>query len=752
MKLAIVSNYINHHQIPLANELYRRLGDDFAFIQTMEMEKDRVQMGWMSEVENIPYLKLFYEDEENCKKIIMDFDIVVFGGVEDESYIKPRLNAGKTVIRSSERLYREGQWKSISPRGRKKKWEDHTQYRDKNVYLLCDGAYVASDFNIVKAYPNKKFSWGYFPAIYKKDKTELLSGKKHFDENGSRQINILWSGRFLKLKHPEYAVRIATDLKKSGIPFHLNMIGAGDLDEELRTYVKKNGLDDCVTFRGFLSPAKVRGEMDKADIFLFTSDYREGWGAVLNESMNSGCAVVACAGIGAVPTLLEHDFNGLVYRNGDYKGFRDNVLRLCKSGELRNKLGLNAYDTITKLWTPETGAARLLEFCDNLLNNRIKVWGEGPLSYAPDISPKKGYEYATRKESSGKRLYVCHTFYHVYISMLKEFNRPLSEQGKAHIALSTMSSDFSSLKQRLEETDVFEKIFILPEKRDTDFDGLMKYKKNHGNILIHTVNRIIYTKKLAKLEEPFMTVDFKNYDNIYVYCDSDPVGYYLNANHIKYHAVEDGLNCLENLDDAHFSNRGHFKLKAFLSSLNVIFIQNGYGKYCIDMEINDRTKLEYDCPKYKVVPRSELEEDLSKEEKQKLIKAFIPDGEKLLEKLESVKNEKCVLILTEPYHFDEETQTKIVSDIIAEHCMGMKVVIKPHPRDTIEYNKIFKDCIVINGKFPMEVMNHMDVITFEKSIAIVNMAMYTLKFVKEKINLGVEFWDRYEPREKHNFK
>ena len=52
----------------------------------------------------------------------------------------------------------------------------------------------------------------------------------------------------------------------------------------------------------------------------------------------------------------------------------------------------------------------------------------------------------------------------------------------------------------------------------------------------------------------------------------------------------------------------------------------------------------------------------------------------------------------------------------------------------------------------MEVMNHMDVITFEKSIAIVNMAMYTLKFVKEKINLGASFWDKYEAPEKHVFK
>lgn len=752
MKLVIVSNYINHHQIPLANNLYERLSGDFAFIQTMEMEEDRVRMGWMSEVKDIPYLKLFYKDEENCRNLIMDADIVIFGGVEDESYIKPRLNAGRIVIRSSERLYREGQWKSISPRGRRKKWEDHTQYRDKDVYLLCDGAYVASDFNIVKAYPNKKFTWGYFPEIKEKDLSRLFSKKNVTDQNGKRQINLLWSGRFLTLKHPEYALKIARDLRDRGVSFHLDMVGAGDLEESLKKYSAKYTLEDHVTFHGFLNPSEVRDCMDKTDIFLFTSDYREGWGAVLNESMNSGCAIVACAGIGAVPTLIERDYNGLVYRNGDYKGFRDNVFRLCEDEGLRIRLGKNAYNTVWTLWNPATAADRLIIFCENILKGQIKVWGEGPLSYAPDISPRKGYEYTGRKEKTGSRIYVCHTFYHVYVSMLKEFALPEETRGRAHIALSTMSSDFTEHEKRLESVKLFEKIYMLPEKRDSDFPGLMKYKENHGNILIHTINRIIYTKKLARLEEPFMTVDFAKYDNVYVYCDSDPIGFYLNAKHIKYHALEDGLNCLENLDDAHFSNRGHFKLKAFLSSINLIFIQNGYGRYCMDMEINDRTKLEYDCPKYKVVPRSELEDRLSKEEKQMLVKAFIPGADELIEELSAAKGEKCVLILTEPYHFDEETQTRIVGDIISEYCKGMRVVIKPHPRDTIDYRKVYPGCIVINGKFPMEVMNHMDIITFEKSIAIVNMAMYTLKFVKEKINLGPSFWDRYEAPEKHVFK
>lgn len=393
MKLTIVSNYINHHQIPMANELYRKLGAGFAFIQTSPMEEERVKMGWGDEVKSIPYLKLYYEECERCARLVMDSDIVVFGGVEDERYIKPRLNAGKIVIRASERLYREGQWKSISLRGRKKKYEDHTRYADAQVYLLCHGAYVASDFEIVHAYPDKKFVWGYFPAVNSYDIDKLFFKKLHLDQKGRPEVRLLWAGRFMKLKHPEYAVKVAKYLACQGISFHLDMVGGGDLEEKLKNLVVKYKLEDKVTFHGFLSPKSVRWCMEEADIFMFTSDYLEGWGAVLNESMNSACAVVAGHGIGAVPFLIKHEQNGLVYRTGHYKEFREQVLRLCKDGELRKRLGVNAYQTIVKEWNPKTAADRLYRFCDGLLRGEMKPQKEGPLSPAPLISPREGYAY-----------------------------------------------------------------------------------------------------------------------------------------------------------------------------------------------------------------------------------------------------------------------------------------------------------------------------------------------------------------------
>lgn len=396
MKITIVSNYINHHQIPMSNGLYKRLGAQFSFIQTSLMEEDRVKMGWESEVSSIPYLKLYYEDEKGCASLIMDSDVVIFGGVEDERYIKPRLEAGKIVIRASERLYREGQWKSISPRGRKKKYEDHTKYADSPVYLLCHGAYVASDFAIVHAYPDKKYRWGYFPAVYTYSLDSLFFRKIHLDKRGKREVRLLWAGRFLKLKHPEYAVKAARYLESRGISFHLDMVGGGELEGRLKKLVRKYRLGDRVTFHGFQPPQNVRRYMEEADIFLFTSNYLEGWGAVLNEAMNSACAVVAGHGIGAVPFLLRHEKNGLVYKTGQFCEFQNQVLRLCRNEALRKKLGANAYETIVTEWNPENAAERLLYFCEGLLGGEVRPQAQGPLSPAPVIAPREGYLYTRR--------------------------------------------------------------------------------------------------------------------------------------------------------------------------------------------------------------------------------------------------------------------------------------------------------------------------------------------------------------------
>ena len=136
MYITFVSNYINHHQIPFCKAMCAKEGVKFTFVQTQPMEAERVKMGWTVK-DALSFVKYYYKEPQKCAELILKSDVVIFGGTNDESYIKPRLKAGKPVIRCSERLYREAQWKAVSPRGLVKKYLDHTRYRKEKVYLLC---------------------------------------------------------------------------------------------------------------------------------------------------------------------------------------------------------------------------------------------------------------------------------------------------------------------------------------------------------------------------------------------------------------------------------------------------------------------------------------------------------------------------------------------------------------------------------------------------------------------------------------
>lgn len=383
MKITFISNYINHHQIPLANELYAKLGDDYHFIQTEPMEEDRVKMGWGAEVKDIPYLRYFYEQPKECEKLVLESDVVVFGGVEDESYIKPRLEKGLFTIRCSERIYKTGQWKMISPRGLIKKYNDHVRYRKKDVYLLCAGGYVADDFRLIGAYPDKMMKWGYFVEKYNYDLQALFSLKAE-----NKEPVILWVGRMIDLKHPEYAVHMAAELKKQGKKFKLRFIGDGEKKEEIIALVEKLDVKEQVEFLGFMAPKEVRKQMETADILLMTSNRIEGWGAVVNEAMNAGCVVVASHIIGSAPYLIKHEENGLVFKAGSYTSLTKEVLKIIDNTSYRKKMGMAAYETIDTLWNPSTAAKRFIEFCNTKVVDRYQ---EGPCSKAVPVREKRMY-------------------------------------------------------------------------------------------------------------------------------------------------------------------------------------------------------------------------------------------------------------------------------------------------------------------------------------------------------------------------
>lgn len=383
MTVVFVSNYINHHQIPFCNACYRQWGEDFFFIQTQPMEKERLAMGWDEGGEKLPYVRRFYKEEECCRKLILECDVLLAGWNDKDDLVQQRLRSKKLTIRISERIYREGQFKAVSPKGLIHKYREHIRYRKDPAYLLCAGAYVPSDFHLIHAYPEKMFKWGYFP------ETRCYKEGELWEKKEKEGIHVVWAGRFIPLKHPEYMIRLAKDVPACRI----HMAGSGELQPRMEELAREYGVEERVIFYGFQKPEKVREIMERCQIHVFTSNHLEGWGAVVNEAMNSGCAVVANVQAGAVPYLVRQKVNGIAYPAGNYEKMKEAVEYLVDHpGELR-KMGQAAYETIIRSWNAEHAAKALKDMVEGIKAGNFRPEKEGPLSPAPVVSPGKMFRF-----------------------------------------------------------------------------------------------------------------------------------------------------------------------------------------------------------------------------------------------------------------------------------------------------------------------------------------------------------------------
>lgn len=380
MKVAFFSNYLNHHQLPFCLAMDKLTQGQFTFVATKRIGDGRLALGYKDMDKQYPFVLTTYDDEENEKKarqLARDCDVVITGSAP-EVYTKIRIAENKLTFRYSERIYRRGWWRAFAPRGLAFMLNNHTRYRKKALYMLCASAYTASDYSITGSYINKTFKWGYFPEVKKQNIEKLFLRKRN-----QKRVTLLWVARLIPLKHPDVVVLLAEKLKKKGYDFELILIGSGEMEAKLKEIIREKQLDDCVSMLGAMPPESVRKHMEDADIFLFTSDFREGWGAVLNEAMNSACAIVASHAIGSVPFLLEDGKNGYIYRNGDMNSLYDRTVRLIESPELREALGKSAYQTLSDEWNADTAAKRLLELSDALLQGKDGVlYKSGPCSKA----------------------------------------------------------------------------------------------------------------------------------------------------------------------------------------------------------------------------------------------------------------------------------------------------------------------------------------------------------------------------------
>ena len=388
-KLAFVTNFITSHQIELARNFAKIYGDDYIFILMSNsgyegsgaVTKDSNKK--INDYNSEKFLFKGWENPELARKFINESECVILGGIHP-AILQERLKSGKLTFFYSERFMKGGLLKDLA---RLIKYNFFTGIRksardkDSKFYLLCASAFAVKDYNLCGLFKNKAFKWGYFPEVRHYENIDSLISQKN-------QARILWAGRFINWKHPEFAVKLADNLRNQNINFSLKIAGAGAMYETLSSMIDSLNLRELVnlTPEG-LSTEEIRSEMEKSQIFIFTSDKGEGWGAVLNESMNSACAVVAGNKIGSAPYLINDGQNGLLFRDKDIQDLTLKVKSLLTDPGKISRLGRAAYETIINEWNAENAAEKFIKLADSIMSgeDRKNLFSEGICSAAQVI-------------------------------------------------------------------------------------------------------------------------------------------------------------------------------------------------------------------------------------------------------------------------------------------------------------------------------------------------------------------------------
>lgn len=201
-KLVFFGNYLNHHQVPLADAFFTILGDSFAFVATMPVDVEHLKGG--RDYSSRPYCVVASMDvaaRQHAMELARTAEVCVFGADSLEYAIEraKQPNCGLS-FEFGERWLKRGWINVLSPYLQKWWWSYQIYFRNKPFYKLNASGFAAKDHQKLYTYLGRCYRWGYFTAVPEKaevetSRTPRADGRKIAAERPPLCDRLLWQRR-----------------------------------------------------------------------------------------------------------------------------------------------------------------------------------------------------------------------------------------------------------------------------------------------------------------------------------------------------------------------------------------------------------------------------------------------------------------------------------------------------------------------------------------------------------------------------
>jgi glycosyltransferase involved in cell wall biosynthesis len=187
--------------------------------------------------------------------------------------------------------------------------------------------------------------------------------RKEFTNSGAFIIGTI--GRLTKQKDYPTLLNAFNEVVKVHPNTLLIVIGEGELDEDLKKFARRLGIDQHIKWIG--KTEHINEYLSVMNVFVLSSIY-EGFGLVLLEAMQMNIPIIA-SNNSAIPNVLGQEHPGLV-TTGNPSEFSKKILE-CRVPEVRGIL-IDMQDKRLKLFAPDIMSKRIDEIYEKILFTNSK--------------------------------------------------------------------------------------------------------------------------------------------------------------------------------------------------------------------------------------------------------------------------------------------------------------------------------------------------------------------------------------------
>ncbi len=376
MHVLQITNIVSHHQLPLARCLAKALGaDDFRFAVTEPVGPERLKLGWSSQAEE-PWILQVWRNRANLEEFEEwwnESDVVLCGQRLLEQ-LQRRVDRKRLTFYMSERWWKPpiGMARLLYPKFARMVFGFRKLALSSFFHFLPAGYYSAADMKKIARFSGRMWRWGYFTTI--PDPLPRCARE-------GQGLQVLWVGRMLKWKQVGVLLKAFCNLLPSQPHASITLVGDGPERKRLQRIAQEYLPVGNYRFLPPQPSPKIHQLMNQHHVYVLPSNAYEGWGAVINEAMAEGCAVIASDAAGAAKSMIRTGENGFLFAPGDWKKLSELLRALAEDEVFRLELAEKGQRTITECWSPAIAAKRFLSVSEAFLSRQpIPIFDDGPMA------------------------------------------------------------------------------------------------------------------------------------------------------------------------------------------------------------------------------------------------------------------------------------------------------------------------------------------------------------------------------------